>query len=113
MSDITLADMWGIKKIFPQFDDDRGVSLVIANTEKGKTAINRLFSDSVYQRVDYDLGVKYNRSMNICPPEPADNVNFMSDIIHDSFDNIVARYCKLTAIQKIKLMIKNVLKKII
>lgn len=41
-SDITIADYWGIDKLMPDFDDDRGVSLVLVNTEKGKAILNNL-----------------------------------------------------------------------
>lgn len=34
-SDITIADFWGVQKIIPEMDDDRGTSLVMVNTEKG------------------------------------------------------------------------------
>jgi coenzyme F420-reducing hydrogenase beta subunit len=35
-SDITIADFWGIEKIMPQFDDNKGISLVLINTAKGQ-----------------------------------------------------------------------------
>jgi len=36
-SDITLADFWGWEEAVPGFnDDDKGVSLVLCNTEKGR-----------------------------------------------------------------------------
>ena len=36
-SDITIADYWGWEKTDPDFNkDDKGVSLVLVNTEKGK-----------------------------------------------------------------------------
>jgi coenzyme F420-reducing hydrogenase beta subunit len=35
-SDITLGDYWKIWNILPDFDDKKGVSLVMVNTEKGK-----------------------------------------------------------------------------
>lgn len=41
-SDITLGDFWGIEDILPEFDDDRGCSLVFANTGKGQETVNRL-----------------------------------------------------------------------
>ena len=34
--DITIGDYWGIEKQFPDYDDDKGVSLVFCNSEKGK-----------------------------------------------------------------------------
>ena len=41
-SDITIADYWGIDKLMPDFDDDRGVSLVLINTVKGKAILDNL-----------------------------------------------------------------------
>lgn len=35
ISDITIADFWGINEVFPDFDDNQGVSLVLINTQKG------------------------------------------------------------------------------
>lgn len=34
--DITIADYWGIEKVAPEFDDNKGVSLVLVNNEAGK-----------------------------------------------------------------------------
>lgn len=39
-SDISIADFWGIQKVFPEIDDDKGVSLVFINSEKGISAIS-------------------------------------------------------------------------
>lgn len=41
-SDITLADFWGIGNILPEMDDDKGASLVIPHTDKGRIAIEAL-----------------------------------------------------------------------
>ncbi len=40
-SDITIGDYWGIDKKYPEFNDDKGCSLVMLNTGKGK----RFFED--------------------------------------------------------------------
>lgn len=34
-SDITLGDYWGVWEQYPEFDDDKGISVVLINTEKG------------------------------------------------------------------------------
>ena len=41
-SDLTIADFWGINWLMPDFDDDKGVGLVLVNTEKGKEIFNTL-----------------------------------------------------------------------
>jgi ferredoxin len=38
-SDLTLADLWNVAETVPQMDDDKGVSLVLANTDKGIKAL--------------------------------------------------------------------------
>ena len=40
-SDITLADFWGIQYVIPEIDDDKGVSLVLVNTDKGEKLLER------------------------------------------------------------------------
>lgn len=39
--DVTLGDFWGIGKKYPKWDDDKGISVVMINTEKG----NREYKD--------------------------------------------------------------------
>lgn len=47
-SDITLADFWGIEKINPSMDQDKGTSLVMVNSDKGM----KLF-DSIKKSIEW------------------------------------------------------------
>ena len=42
LSDLTIADFWGIDTVAPDFDDDKGVGLVLVNTRKGDDRFRRL-----------------------------------------------------------------------
>ena len=45
-SDITIADFWGWEKTNPDFNkDDKGVSLLLVNTEKGKRLLELAKTD--------------------------------------------------------------------
>lgn len=44
-SDMTIADFWGINQSAPEFDDDKGVGLVLLNTKKGEEYFSRLPMD--------------------------------------------------------------------
>lgn len=44
-SDLTIADFWGINMLLPDFDDDKGVSLVLANTTQGNDMLRQLGLD--------------------------------------------------------------------
>ena len=48
VSDITIGDYWGIEKIHPNFDDNKGISLVILNNEKGKKIFQYIKNDILY-----------------------------------------------------------------
>ena len=40
--DITLGDFWGIGRKYPERDDDKGISLIIINSEKGEKAYSEI-----------------------------------------------------------------------
>lgn len=39
VSDVTLADFWGVEDLCPEMDDNKGTSLVLVHSEKGKKAL--------------------------------------------------------------------------
>lgn len=51
-SDLTIADYWGIQRVLPAFDDDKGVSLVLMNTDlaaKGVSLVELEKKETAYQ----------------------------------------------------------------
>lgn len=60
-SDITLADCWGIETLCPNFDDDKGTSMVFLNTDKGQQLFSSI-EDLSYKIVSFDDCVKRNPS---------------------------------------------------
>lgn len=63
-SDITLGDFWGIERVLPEFDDNKGVSVVIANTEKGRDIINAISLN--LKEASYKQAVQGNANIEIC-----------------------------------------------
>lgn len=43
--DLTIGDFWGIENVFPQLDDNKGVSALMVNTEKGVAFLRQLQAD--------------------------------------------------------------------
>ena len=54
VGDITIADCWGIAQNRPDFDDDKGVSLVIINTEKGRRLFRKCESSLEYIQIEIE-----------------------------------------------------------
>lgn len=61
-SDFTIGDFWGIDKLRPEMDDDKGLSLVIVNNNSADALLNAL--DCSLTEMSLDDAVKYNPSIN-------------------------------------------------
>lgn len=59
-ADITIADYWGIDKQHPEFDDDKGVTLVIVNTEKGQELMQAVSKEIICLETSFAAGAEYN-----------------------------------------------------
>ena len=61
VSDITIADFWGAKKVGAIYNK-KGTSMVVINSRKGKELFDSVKDGLRYQEVTFDNAVKYNRS---------------------------------------------------
>lgn len=66
-SDISLGDFWNIGERYPCFDDDKGVSMVLVNTEKGKTVLYDLNIEKI--EVDYQFALSGCSMLETSPSE--------------------------------------------
>lgn len=57
-ADITLGDFWGIDKLLPGFDDDKGVSLEMVQTHKGYSRFKSTISECY--EVEYEKVIALN-----------------------------------------------------
>lgn len=66
-SDITLSDFWGCKTLAPELLHRDGVSLVLANTEKGKALMDSMVEshNAMLKKIDIDIALlqKYNPNL--------------------------------------------------
>lgn len=108
-SDITLADFWGIEKILPDMDDDKGTSLIFINSKAGQTMFDKIKDKMFFKEVDIKEAIKYNvsaiRSVNLNPKRN----EFFSKIDDEPIDRLIKKCCKeklrIRLIGKIKSMI--------
>ncbi|WP_026490879.1 Coenzyme F420 hydrogenase/dehydrogenase, beta subunit C-terminal domain [Butyrivibrio sp. XPD2002] len=47
VGDFTLADFWGVKKYYPELNDNKGISSIFLNTTKAKTLFDKI-TDYIY-----------------------------------------------------------------
>ena len=70
ISDISLADFWGIEQVLPCLFDDKGTSLVIVNSQKGNELFKEIQDKMKWQQVGYQTAVKYNPAIYKSPQMP-------------------------------------------
>lgn len=59
-SDIVIADYWNIKNVLPEYDDDKGVSLMLINTERGLSLLASVASGIDCVETGYDECIQRN-----------------------------------------------------
>ncbi len=81
---MTIADYWGVNKHFPLFDDDKGVTLVLINTEKGTELFTACSAELDCQPTDFERGAQYNAALaGKMKPHPA-RKQFFDELEHKS-----------------------------
>lgn len=60
-SDLTLADFWGIETLKPEMDDNKGISVLLLNTPKGRDMVQELHLKK--KEVGYSDVVKRNKAV--------------------------------------------------
>ncbi|MGL4739843.1 MAG: Coenzyme F420 hydrogenase/dehydrogenase, beta subunit C-terminal domain [Sarcina sp.] len=82
-SDLTLADYWGVQNIHPEFDDDKGVSLVLVNSDKGQAFIDNISDKIDMIETDGEFAIKNNP----CIVKPV-NYNPKREKFFEDFDKM-------------------------
>lgn len=63
VGDITLMDYWGVEKIYPEFMDEKGVSAILINTEKGQNILDILKEKMYMLETSVDLIARRNQNL--------------------------------------------------
>lgn len=58
--DITLGDFWGIEKHYSEFDDEKGISLVMINSPNGKNIWEKINKDVEFIEVTKEQAIQPN-----------------------------------------------------
>lgn len=109
--DITIADYWGIEKTAPEFDDNKGVSLVLINNDKGL---------QVFERVSENLwwkGTRLEDNMQLplqTPfPKPDNREEFWKDFASRNFRFIANKYAESGTVGLLTNVFRKIKRKLI
>ena len=109
-TDITLGDYWGIEGLMPEIDDDRGISALTINTEKGRQALYQITTE-LYP-VPYDNLCTKNRSLVHSVKTPVNRALFFANS-NESFHKRINRLCRIPLKQKLKIKVISLLSEVL
>lgn len=109
-SDITLADFWGVDKILPEMYDDKGTSLVVVSSQKGKDLFDRVQGEMRCAAVDLQAAVSKNTAAFQSVAKPKAYEKFMQSVDTLPFDKAVKAVVRESAPLRLKKMVRRLLK---
>lgn len=111
-SDLTIADFWGIDRVMPDFDDDCGTSLVLANTEKGAALLNSITPDIELRQSTFNNALSGNSALVRSPTPHRNRAKFLEKCRAKNFDKFVARMLLPPFMIRIRTLIGRILRKL-
>lgn len=93
-ADITLGDFWGISNVLPELDDNRGISCVFVNSQRGNVFWQEM--NCVQQECSVDIVSRYNPSLLRSVDLPIARQKFYRSYGSTPFERLVASLSKKT-----------------
>lgn len=92
-ADLTVGDFWGIEKIAPEMDQDKGTSLILINTSKGRAAVERI-EDKMICRImaAQDILPGNQAWKNSISPKGGNRKKFFAALKKYDFDRVAVTY---------------------
>lgn len=109
LSDLTMADFWGISKVAPRMNDGHGTSLIIIRTKKGEMLFDSINSKINVKEVSYEDGVRFNPSEYKSCDRPSLRDDFYNDMNSIEFTKFEQKYSspiKMSLINRVKKFLK-------
>ncbi len=115
-ADITIGDFWGIEKEHPEYlkkvgwDAAKGVSLIIVNTEKGRTFFETAKENIDYELSDFNLAANHNHQLNY-PTEIGNREEIISIYKEKGWNGLHKRFNEKIGFHKYSSQIKSMIPK--
>ena len=108
LSDISIADFWGIERVAPEMNDGMGTSLIIVRSEKGQDLFDSVKKKMKWKEVDYNDVIKENPAEYRSAHRTPQRDSFFSDLQSRSFNYMIRKYAPDTK----KIRIRNLWRKV-
>ena len=117
-TDFTLGDYWGIWNQHPEFDDNKGTSVVLVHSQKGREILNQVRKNTEWLEVNIKDAYRENGSLVNSSAMHIGRADFLKRVTADNFEEIVSQYFpehiekRMGLLYSVKRKAKNILNKI-
>lgn len=110
VSDFTIYDCWHMNQVEPSWDDDKGSTWVLVQSEKGQKFFEELKGKIRYKEAPLELAIKLDGELAVAStsPNPLRNSFFDDNKVMD-IDRLIEKYFPLTLKKRITFIIKPIL----
>lgn len=112
LADLTIGDFWGIDKLIPEFDDNKGTNLVLVHTDIGADILGSIKQFCTICSTEYEKSIENNPSYYKSVQMPRERKQFYYDVESMNFDDVCKKYCipkKTTIFRRILIKAKHLL----
>lgn len=99
-SDLTLGDFWGIQHVLPDMNDEKGTSLVLVRSRKGRQLLDRIAPNLKTVEVDFVRAIQGNPAAVQPVKRPKKRDQFMTQIRKESVQKVLTHYGRDTVLSK-------------
>ena len=110
-ADITIGDAWGIKNVKPEFNDNKGVSLFLINSQKGQELLEDIRGICDIAELPLEKMMQPNLQRSSKPK--GNRGVFWEEYYSNGIDGVIRKYGKLSLAKHFKANIKYRLRKIL
>mgnify|MGYP002585967978 CR=1 FL=1 len=101
--DITLADFWGVKEVFPDIETSKGVSLVLVNTIQGESIWNIVKDNCEFRESNIENAAAKNSNLVHQTPMPKIRTSCYEMILNRGYKSVAEKEFRCPNYQMAKL----------
>ena len=116
VSDITLADFWGIEKYGFDGDTDAGVSMIVANDSRGMNVLREIKEKVIFKEFPVQYGIDSNYCLTHQTQKPKCRDAVFQEITKYGYERTAEKYFKCSVFQRFYWLIpakaRNIIRKL-
>lgn len=95
VGDITLGDFWGLGRQHYEFDDDRGISMVLLNTDRGVALYEGIQAHVTSMEKDLQTAISGNKVLCESTKRHPDRAAFFKTYLNDGFEAAIKQFAHI------------------